>query len=127
MTSFDGILREMRPWMRMTVPKGLRRLDGEALVPGQPLFRSRLYVFEFIPFGHTDLTLLELTDGRGFVEQSSMTGMKLWRHERWLEPGENGCTLTDRLTFEPRFAAPIVAWYVRRVFTHRHAVLRRIK
>jgi hypothetical protein len=35
------------------------------------------------------------------------------------------CILTDRLTFEPRLLPPLVTWFTRRLFTHRHAVLRR--
>ena len=124
-TSVEGILRELRPWMRMTVPRGVARLDDVAIVPGRPLFRSRLYVLGFIPFGHSDLILLELNDGKGFVELSPMTGMKLWRHERSIEPRGTGCTLTDRLAFEPRFAGRLMARFVRRTFAHRHAVLRR--
>jgi len=124
-TSVEGILSEMRPWICMTVPRGVSRLDDVAFVPRRPLFRSRMYIFGLVPFGHSDLTLLELTDGVGFVEQSPMTGMKLWRHERSIEPREGGCTLIDELTFEPRVAGPLVAWFVRRIFAHRHAVLRR--
>ncbi len=124
-TSADGILREMRPLFRMTMPRGVKRLEDLEIVPGKRLFRSRLYLFGFLPFGYSDLTLLEWSDGVGFVEQSPMTGMKLWRHERTIHPTADGCTLTDKLTFEPRFAKSLVAWFTRRMFEHRHAVLRR--
>ena len=54
--------------------------------------------------------------------------MKLWRHERRLldnpkAPGTN--ILTDHLTFEPRAVKSLVTWFVRKVFTHRHQVLRK--
>lgn len=111
--------------MRMSVPRGLSRLDEADIALGERLFRSRLYLFRVFPFGCSDLTLIEWNRGVGFVEQSPMTGMKLWRHERWIEPTPEGCALTDRLTFEPRFAGPIVSWFVRRLFSHRHAVLRK--
>ena len=124
-TSSSGILQEMSPWFRMSVPRGLTRLDEPPFVAGQPLFRSRLYLFRLIPWGHSDLTLLEWRAGNGFVEQSPMTGMKLWRHERWIEPHRGGCLLHDRLTFDPRFAGSLVAWFVQRMFTHRHAVLQK--
>jgi hypothetical protein len=101
------------------------RLDEAQFTPGNPLFRSRLYLFCCIPWGHSNLTLLQWNEGTGFVEQSPMTGMKLWRHERWIESSHSGCVLRDRLTFEPRFAGPLVAWFVRKMFTHRHAVLQK--
>ena len=94
-------------------------------MPGQRLFRSVIYAFGFLPVDHSDLTLLELKPGIGFIEQSPMGSMRLWRHERTLSPQPSGCAVTDVLTFEPRFAAPVAAWIVRRLFTHRHAVLRR--
>jgi hypothetical protein len=34
----------------------------------------------------SDLTFLELEPGRRFLEQSPMLSMKLWRHERIVEP-----------------------------------------
>lgn len=121
----EGILREMHPWLRMTAPRGVANLRDVEMRPGTRLFRSRLYLFCMIPCGISDLTLLELTDGVGFVEQSPMTGMRSWRHARTIEPQASGCTLRDELTFEPIFGGAIVAWFVRRMFTHRHAVLRR--
>lgn len=51
--------------------------------------------------------------------------MKFWRHERSISPMFNGTTLTDKLTFEPRFARGATAWFIRKVFEHRHRVLRK--
>jgi len=126
--SVEGISAEMRPFFRMTVPPGVRTITDIAWRPGQPLFRSRVFLFGVLPIGHSDLTLLELMPGRGFVEQSPMGSMRLWRHERRIEPlaGANeGVILTDRLTFDPKWARGLVAWYIDKTFQHRHAVLRR--
>ena len=123
-TSLEGIQREMRPWMRMTAPRGVANLRDVEMRPGVRLFRSRLYLFCVIPFGFSDLTLLEFTDGVGFVEQSPMAGMRLWRHVRTIEPNATGCALRDELTFEPIIGGALVVWFVRRMFTHRHAMLR---
>lgn len=126
-TSVDGILAEMRPYLRMTTPKGLRSLADIRVIPGEPMFRSRIFLFGFIPFGHSDMTLMEFEPGRGFVEQSPMGSMELWRHERRIEPDPNNpeaVVLIDQLTFRPRFARPIVGWFIRRIFEHRHRVLR---
>lgn len=123
-TSMNGITAEIMPYIRMGVPEGLLTLSDIEFVPGQRLFRSVIYLFGFLPVDFTDLTLLELTPGVGFVEQSPMGTMKQWRHERRIAPTASGCTITDVLVFEPRFASAVFAWFVRRLFTHRHAVLR---
>jgi len=126
--SVEGLRREMRPFLRMTIPRGVASLDSLEVMPGRRLFRSYLLAFGVIPFDYSDLTLIELRPGRGFLEQSPMGSMRLWRHERRIDPvaSDPGCSVvTDRLTFTPRFAAPLAAWIVHRFFEHRHAVLRR--
>ncbi len=73
-TSVDGILREIRPLLSMSVPPGIRSLEDLEVVPRRPLFRSHMRLFGLLPLGTSQLTLLELTPGRGFIEQSPMTG-----------------------------------------------------
>ena len=124
-SSWKSISTEMWPYFRMTAPNGVTSIDDLNVVPGTPLFRSRVYLFGIIPIDYSDVTLLELDKGRGFVEQSPMGSMTLWRHERRISNGANGCTLTDILTFQPRMSRRLVAWFIGRVFKHRHAVLRR--
>lgn len=124
-TSFRGISTEMRPLIRMSVPRGVKCLTDIDIVPGEPMFFSWILLFGVLPVDWSKLTLLELEEGRGFVEQSPMASMKLWRHERRIEAAERGCILIDKLSFEPRFAAPLIVWFVRRFFMHRHAVLRK--
>ena len=124
-TSVDGISRELRPWLRMTAPRRVRSLEDVQVRPGERLFRSYVFLFGVLPIDYSDMTLLELEPGRGFVEQSPMASMALWRHERHILPGEEGAwRLVDRLTFRPRLAAPLTRWFIQRVFTHRHRVLR---
>ncbi len=126
-TSIDGITAEMWPYFRMTVPRGIRSLADVTVQPGARLFRSRVLLFGVLPIDYSDLTLLELTPGDGFVEESPMGSMKLWRHERRVRPTADGrgAVLTDHLTFEPRWARSVVEWFIRCVFRHRHAVVRR--
>src|SRR5258705_2058808 len=105
--SVEGISAEMRPFFRMTVPPGVRTITDIAWRPGQPLFRSRVFLFGVLPIGHSDLTLLELIPGRGFVEQSPMGSMRLCRHERRIEPlagAKQGPILIGRPTLEPQCA-----------------------
>jgi hypothetical protein len=126
MVSVHGITSELRPILRMTVPRGVRALSDLEVVPGQRLFRSWFLLFGVIPAGYSDLTLLELSSGSGFVEQSPMSGVRLWRHERQVrENAAGGCRLTDRVTVEPMFAPALTRGVVTSIFEHRHRVLRR--
>jgi len=124
-TSIKGISAEMRPYFRMTVPRGVESIKDLNITPGQALFRSRIYLFGFLPIGHSDLTLIEMKEGEGFIEQSPMDSMKLWRHERRIVPTSNGSRVIDHLTFQPKWATGVTAWFIRTAFRHRHKVLRR--
>jgi len=126
-TSVEGISAEMWPYFRMTTPKSIRSLADVQLRPGIPMFRSYVFLFGFLPIDYSDMTLLELDKGVGFVEQSTMGSMTLWRHERHLVtyPSDPAAViLVDQLTFQPRMAKRFVGWFIRRVFVHRHHVLR---
>jgi len=124
-TSLEGIAAEMWPYFRMTAPKNVKSIADVTVVPGERLFRSRIYLFGFLPFGYDDMTLVEYREGNGFVEESPMSSMKLWRHQRDIEATETGTRITDQLTFEPRRAAKFVGWFMQRVFRHRHSVIER--
>jgi ligand-binding SRPBCC domain-containing protein len=126
-TSVEGISAEMWPYFRMTVPRNARSLADLRPEPGVRMFRSYVFLFGFLPIDYSDMTLLELDMGHGFVEQSPMGSMKLWRHERRILPcpDEPGAVLlADQLRFRPRRARRLTRWFIGRVFVHRHAVLR---
>lgn len=124
-TSIEGIGQELRPLLKMTAPTGIRRLQDIEAAPGEPLFHSWLLLFGFLPIDRSELTLQQLEPGCGFLEQSPMLSMRLWRHQRTLTPHNGRIRLTDTLTFEPRLPAFVAKWFVRTLFEHRHAVLRR--
>jgi ligand-binding SRPBCC domain-containing protein len=124
-TSIAGISAELRPWMKMTVPKGVANIVDLDVRLGQPLCRSWILLFGVLPIDRSALTLIELDNGRRFLEQSPMVSMRLWRHERTIESQGSGCVLTDRLEFQPRVAAGVVRWFIATLFAHRHAVIRR--
>jgi len=124
--SVEGISAELWPYLRMTAPRNVRSLADLKLEPGVRMFRSWIFLFGLLPIDYSDMTLLELDVGHGFVEQSPMGSMELWRHERHLAPGPDDPSvvlLVDELTFRPRFAKGLVRWFIGRVFAHRHAVL----
>ena len=123
--SVSGILAELRPFARMTTPPALTSILDVDVELGKPLARSWFLLFGFLPVDRIDLTLIELSAGRGFVEQSPMLSMRLWRHERTIDPLSGGSKLTDRLTFQPRVGAPLIKWFISALFRHRHRVLRR--
>jgi len=127
-TSADGINYEMSPLFRMTVPRGLDSLDIERLGPGR-LGRSWILLFGILPVDYDDLGLERVEPGRGFLERSTMLSQRLWEHERTIEPDHagTGCTVTDRVAWEPR--PPLPGLLLRPLFAgffrHRHRQLRR--
>ena len=126
--SVDGISTEMWPIFRMTAPKNISSLSDLVIEPGVRMFRSYVFLFGLLPIDYSDMTLLELDVGQGFIEQSPMGSMKLWRHERRIMPcpwDSEAVLLVDQLTFRPRMAKRFVKWFISRVFAHRHQVLRR--
>jgi hypothetical protein len=125
MTSFNGIAKEMAPFLHMSTPRGVTNLKSMPFQPGKPMFRSWITLFRVIPFDYSDLTLMSFEEGVGFVEQSEMGTMRHWRHKRLLTPVGGGCVLTDELTFEPRIAGWLSFRIVRAFFTHRHRKLER--
>ena len=67
-----------------------------------------------------------LEPGRGFLERSRMLSMRVWEHERRLQPVAGGCRIVDRLTFQPRLPGmgPLLERFIRLTFRHRHRRLR---
>jgi ligand-binding SRPBCC domain-containing protein len=124
MTSVRGVQTELWPIMKMTAPKSVAKMTDVPIELGKPLFRSWVFLFGVLLIDRSDLTLISLDTGSGFVEESPMLSMKLWRHERRITTRGDKTVLTDTLTIEPRFAARLSVWLIRRTFEHRHRVLR---
>lgn len=124
-TSLKGIQKEMMPFFKMTAPLGIKTINDLKIELGKPLFRSHIYLFGFLPFGYDDMTLIEYSEGKGFIEQSPMTSMDLWRHQRTIENVEKGTMITDQLTFKPQHASKLIGKFLWMVFRHRHKVLKK--
>jgi hypothetical protein len=123
--SAEGIIAELGPLLRMTVPRGLDSLDLRDLEPG-PLGRSWLLLFGLIPIDYDEIGLARIEPGRGFLERSTMLSQRLWEHERTIETGEGGgATIVDRLAWEPRLPLPgkLLRPLIATVFRHRHKQL----
>jgi hypothetical protein len=127
-TTEEGVNDELRPLMRMTMPKAFKGKRIDEVEVGERIGRSWVLLFGFIPFDYDDLCLVELEPGRRFLERSQMLSMRMWQHEREVTPvGTGECEISDRVAFELR--RPL-AWIpgmsrvavavIRRVFAHRH-------
>jgi ligand-binding SRPBCC domain-containing protein len=122
----EGINDEMRPYLRMTLPRGVERLDPESVEIGTPIGRSWILLFGLLPFDYDEVCLARLEPGRGFLEHSKMLSQRVWEHERTLEPAGDGCLVSDRVSWQPRLGLPgrplrpVIAWF----FRHRHKRLR---
>ena len=130
-TTMAGVNAELAPWVRMTHPGELTRLDDAPELIGQHVaFHSWLLAGGVVPFDRHALGLVsvERFDGGGgaFVEESSSWLQRRWRHEREVVVLGEGCRVTDRLLVEPRLALirPVVANVVPWLFDRRHRVLR---
>ncbi|RVW08404.1 hypothetical protein EGT67_15845 [Prescottella agglutinans] len=124
----EGINDEMRPWMTMSIPRGLGAVNIDTVPVAVPLGRAWLRLLGVVPFDYDALTIAELEPGQRFHEKSTMMSMRRWEHERTLTPvGADRTTVHDRITFEPRLAAltPVMTVIVRSFFAHRHRRLAR--
>jgi ligand-binding SRPBCC domain-containing protein len=126
-TTPEGINDELRPWLRMTTPRGMRGVTFADVKVGEPLGRSWILLFGFLPVDYDDIGIAELGPGKRFLERSTMLSMRSWQHERSVEPaGDGACQVTDTLTFEPRRplaaigAERLAPAIVRFLFRHRH-------
>lgn len=124
-STMNGVNAELTPLVRMTAPEEMQRLPFTQVETGKTLLASWLLLFGILPFDRHRLRLNEVWEG-GFREHSSSLVQRTWRHERTLVPTESGCTLTDRVQFEPR--VPVLGYpllpVIRFVFRHRHQRLR---
>jgi ligand-binding SRPBCC domain-containing protein len=126
-STFEGINAELKPLLRMTAPASIRALDPAEVVLGERIFRSWVLLFGVLPIDFDDLALVSLEPGRGFHERSRMLSMRVWEHERRLQPVAAGCRVVDRLSFEPRLPGmgPLLERFIRLTFRNRHRQLRR--
>jgi ligand-binding SRPBCC domain-containing protein len=111
----------------MTFPASLSSLSDD-WQPGRRLFRSWILLFGLLPVDYDDLTLVEVEEGRRFLERSEMMTQKLWQHEREFVEITNGVRIIDRVSFCSRVSAlePIQLAVFRSIFKYRHFRLRRL-
>ena len=124
-STMGGVNDELGPWLRMSHPRGLDRLEGANVPLGQEAFTSTLSLLGLLPFDRHHLVLASVEAGHGFEERSWSWLQKAWWHDRTITPMHGGCRVTDRVRFTPRVGiAPLARRIVRAVFVHRHERLR---
>jgi ligand-binding SRPBCC domain-containing protein len=126
-TSMAGVNAELRPWLRMTVPRGLELRPRVIEPPGEFAFHSWLLLGGVLPIDRHALGFEAMSpEERWFHERSSSWLQREWVHWRSVEATQRGCRLTDRVTCVPKVAMlePLVGRIVNAVFDHRHRVLR---
>ena len=125
--SAEGINDELRPWLTMSIPRGLDGLDISSVEAPQHLGRSWIRLFGLVVIDFDDITVAEVGPGFRFLERSRMFSAPLWQHERTVTALDDArCQVRDELTFTPRRGFGLVLPHVvGLLFAHRHARLRR--
>jgi hypothetical protein len=128
-SSAHGINYELGPMLRMTAPRSLRENGLDGVRVGERICRSWVLLLGVVPVDYDDITLAHLDPPRGFLERSTMLSQRAWEHERTIEPaadGTNACTITDRISYEPRLPVPdaLLRRLYAAIFRHRHRRLR---
>ncbi|MDL9948286.1 hypothetical protein QSJ19_22445 [Gordonia sp. ABSL11-1] len=123
--SMEGINDELMPYMRMVLPRRHRGKSIADIEVGVPLGKVLILYGGVLPADYDDLTIVELTPGMGFREESSMASMGVWHHERRLSTTRSGGTeVVDAVHFRPRLPlrplTPVLVWFVGHLFSHRH-------
>jgi ligand-binding SRPBCC domain-containing protein len=123
-TTPEGINYELRPYLKMTVPKAFRGRTIGDVSPGTHIGKSLLLLFKLIPIGVDNITITQIGPARMFREESAMTGMRTWIHHRTLEPAGRATLITDTISLEPRLPIPGLKRLLGRIlaafFQHRH-------
>ena len=123
--SMKGVNAELFPWLRLTYPAGILRENVEA--PGRFFFHSWVLFLGFIPIDYYSFYFTSYNIDGHFYENSSSLTYKNWCHIREVSETEGGCTLKDELEIKPHliFLSPLIRFFVRRLFIHRHRVLKK--
>jgi hypothetical protein len=125
----EGINHELRPWLRMTMPKSFAEsgLTFETAPLGETLGRSWILLGRVLPVDYDDIRLVERGPGLRFLERGRLGSARTWQHEREVAAaGDGACEVTDRLEIELRAplraigATRLAGRVIRFLFTHRH-------
>ncbi|MFI8770569.1 SRPBCC family protein [Gordonia sp. NPDC062954] len=121
----EGVNDELMPYLKMMLPRRHRGKTLADIEVGTSVGKVRMLFGGLLPLDYDELTIVELTPGRGFREESSMASMRVWHHARTLTPLTAERTeVVDTVALRPRLllrpAAPLLARFVEHLFRHRH-------
>jgi hypothetical protein len=127
-TAPEGINDELRPLLRMTVPRRLRGMRIGDLPEGRPLGRSWFLLFGVLPVDVDEITLERIDPPRMFREHSRMVSFEDWVHQRQVIPvGDRVSLVWDEVSWVGRGwtgRSPTMRAIQRRalhlLFAHRH-------
>jgi hypothetical protein len=127
-TSAAGINDELRPVLRMTMPRGMSGDCIDEVTPGEPMGKSWLLLGGVLPVDYDEMTMEVIEPPHRFREHSSMFLLEDWVHERTVRPvTDDVCVVEDDLRWVGRGPVgrrPVLRafprWIVRALYTHRH-------
>ena len=117
-----GVNYELGPLVKMTAPEEWK---GRAILEwpeGRLLFSSWILLLGVIPIDRHHFQLDAVLPGEGFVENSSSTTNRFWRHSRTIQSASAGCRVTDTVQYENRLPllGALFKPVYRLVFSWRH-------
>ncbi|MFT4099770.1 MAG: hypothetical protein QM674_01820 [Burkholderiaceae bacterium] len=123
--SLAAVNEELLPLYRMTASPEILRAPISEWAKREGALKSWILFLGIIPVDRHFFGRIEFTAPTAFVETSSSWLNRSWRHERTAAGTPGGCELTDRISFEPRFAflGPLQKILYVAAFRHRHARL----
>ncbi len=124
-SSAAGVNAELKPLVSMTFPKD--GFDFSEAPVDQPLFKSWILLFGFLPIDRHTFVLHEVGPSH-FIETSHTLLQKHWRHERYLTAQGDSTDVRDVVTVIPRvaFMTPLTNRIVATIFRNRHKQLARL-
>jgi hypothetical protein len=123
---FEGVNYELNPIVHMTAPSEWKSRPLTEAPVKQKFFTSVLLLFGFLPIDLHHILFDQILEN-GFRETSHSLSMKHWNHNREVESLEQGCVVTDELSYATRipFLGAVLKPVYLFVFNHRHARLRK--
>jgi hypothetical protein len=124
--SIQGVNYELSPIIHMTASFEWNDRPLTEAPVNEKLFNSIILLYGFILIDIHHLSFKKIFKN-GFREASSSVLMKHWNHCRKIESFEQGCLLTDEISFSTRipFSDVVIRPIYSFVFKHRHERLKR--
>lgn len=126
-TQMKNVNAELMPFVRMTYPTNRSEIGNNDVPLHETLFKSYVFLFEFIPIDIHYLKLDKIDFGNAFYENSTTMTHKYWKHTRTLTSQNEKTFVCDEVHFLPRFEplGNVMLPIIKKVFEHRHEQLKK--